>query len=96
MASMANNAFIKSWQHLRKDPKMDGRCISQNELAKRWQVSESTLERWRYEGIGPVFLKLRGKVRYRDSDILAFEAQALQASTRQRSIADHSKASDGV
>ena len=75
---------------------MDGQCISQNELAKRWQVSESTLERWRYEGIGPVFMKLRGKVRYRDSDILAFEAQALQASTRQRSIADHSNACDGV
>lgn len=93
---MANSAFIESWQHLRKDTKMDGRCISQNELAKRWQVSESTLERWRYEGIGPVFMKLRGKVRYRDSDILAFEAQALQASTRQRSIADHSNACDGV
>lgn len=87
---------MESWQHLRKDTKMDGRCISQNELAQRWQVSESTLERWRYEGIGPVFMKLRGKVRYRDSDILAFEAQALQASTRQRSIADHSNACDGV
>ena len=93
---MPNSAFMESWQHLRKDTKMDGRCISQNELAKRWQVSESTMERWRYEGIGPVFLKLRGKVRYRDSDILAFEAQALQASTRQGSFTDHSNASDGV
>lgn len=83
---MANSAFMETWQHLRKDTKMDGQCISQNELAKRWQVSESTLERWRYEGIGPVFMKLRGKVRYRDSDILAFEAQALQTSTRQRSF----------
>jgi hypothetical protein len=93
---MANSAFMESWQHLRKDTKMDGRCISQNELAKRWQVSESTLERWRYEGIGPVFLKLRGKVPYRDSDILAFEAQALQASTRQRSFTDPGNASDVV
>jgi len=33
---------------------MEGRCLSQNELAQRWQISESTLERWRYEGIGPV------------------------------------------
>ena len=93
---MANSAFIESWQHLRKDTKMDGRCISQNELAKRWQVSESTLERWRYEGIGPVFMKLRGKVRYRDSDILAFEAQALQASTRQRSFTEPSHRPDGL
>lgn len=50
---------------------MDGRCISQTELAQRWQLSESTLERWRAEGIGPLFLKLRGQVRYRDTDILA-------------------------
>ena len=51
---------------------MNGRCLSQNELAQRWQISESTLERWRAEGIGPVFLKLRGQVRYRDTDILAY------------------------
>jgi len=63
---------------------MDGRCISQIELAQRWQISESTLERWRSEGIGPVFLKLRGQVRYRDIDILAYEDQALHASTRYR------------
>ena len=48
---------------------MNGRCISQNELAQRWQISESTLERWRSKSIGPVFLKLRGQVRYRDIDI---------------------------
>jgi predicted site-specific integrase-resolvase len=63
---------------------MNGRCISQTELAQRWQLSESTLERWRAEGIGPVFLKLRGQVRYRDIDILAYEDQALHASTRYR------------
>jgi predicted site-specific integrase-resolvase len=70
---------------------MNGRCISQIELAQRWQISESTLERWRAEGIGPVFLKLRGQVRYRDTDILAYEDQALYASTRHRSgaVATH-------
>lgn len=61
---------------------MDGRCISQTELAQRWQLSESILERWRSEGIGPVFMKLRGQVRYCDTDILAHEDQALHASTR--------------
>jgi predicted site-specific integrase-resolvase len=73
---------------------MNGRCISQNELAQRWQISESTLERWRYEGIGPVFLKLRGQVRYRDSDILAFEDQALNASKRYRAAANLSHAAN--
>lgn len=34
---------------------MDGQCISQTELTQRWLLSESTLERWHAEGIGPVF-----------------------------------------
>ncbi len=63
---------------------MDGRCLSQNELAKRWQVSESTLERWRAERIGPSFLKLGGQVRYRLMDIMAFEDQTLQVMTHQK------------
>jgi len=42
--------------------------ISQSQLAERWQLSESTIERWRAEGIGPIFLKLRGQVRYRLED----------------------------
>lgn len=73
---------------------MNGRCISQTELAQRWQLSESTLERWRAEGIGPIFLKLRGQVRYRDIDILAYEDQALHASTRYRAGAAPSHAPD--
>jgi hypothetical protein len=60
---------------------MNRRCISQTELVQRWQLSESTFERWRSEGIDPVFLKLRGQVHYRDTDILAYEDQALHAST---------------
>ena len=68
---MANSAFIEACQLLLKETNMDGLCISQTEMAQRWQLSESTPERWRSEGIGPVFLKLRGQVRYRDTDILA-------------------------
>lgn len=56
--------------------------ISQNQLAERWQLSEATLERWRIEGTGPIFLKLRGQVRYRLEDIRSFEADSLRASTR--------------
>jgi len=57
--------------------------ISQSQLAERWQLSEATLERWRTEGTGPIFLKLRGQVRYRLEDIRAFEADSLRASTSQ-------------
>ena len=39
--------------------------LSQKELAERWRMSEATLERWRSDRIGPVFLKIRGRVLYR-------------------------------
>jgi len=61
---------------------MDGRCMTQTELAKRWQISEATLERWRTEAGGPVFLKLAGQVRYRIRDVEAFEAEVLRDSTK--------------
>jgi predicted site-specific integrase-resolvase len=48
------------------------RHLNQRQLAERWDLSEATLERWRSEGIGPVFLKLQGQVRYRIEDIEAF------------------------
>ena len=70
---------------------MNGLFISQNELAKRWQVSESTLERWRAERIGPSFLKLGGQVRYRLMDIMAFEDQTLQVMAHQKPVLDCSK-----
>ncbi len=61
---------------------MDGRCMTQTELAERWQISEATLERWRTEVGGPVFLKLGAQVRYRVRDVEAFEAEVLRASTK--------------
>ncbi len=57
---------------------MDGRCISQNELAKRWQISEATLERWRSQRKGPQFLRLGGQVRYRLADVEAYELEKLE------------------
>ncbi len=61
---------------------MDGRCMTQTELAERWQISEATLERWRTETGGPVFLKLGAQVRYRVRDVEAFEAEVLRESTK--------------
>jgi len=55
--------------------------MSQSQLAERWRLSESTIERWRTEGKGPVFLKLRGQVRYRYEDIQAFEEKSTRNST---------------
>lgn len=61
---------------------MDRRCMTQAELAERWQISEATLERWRTEAGGPLFLKLGNQVRYRAQDVEAFETGMLRASTK--------------
>lgn len=58
--------------------------MTQGELADRWMLSESTLARWRSEGIGPIYLKLHGQVRYRMQDIQSFETEALRASPGSR------------
>jgi predicted site-specific integrase-resolvase len=58
--------------------------LNQRQLADRWDVSEATLERWRSEGIGPVFLKLQGRVLYRHEDVEAFESDSLRKSTSER------------
>ena len=58
--------------------------LNQRELADRWDVSDATLERWRSEGIGPVYLKLQGHVLYRIEDIEAHEAASLYRSTSER------------
>lgn len=55
--------------------------MNQRQLANRWGVSEACLERWRSEGIGPQFLKLRGRVMYRQVDVEAFEESCLRQST---------------
>ena len=52
--------------------------LGQKQLAERWRMSEATLERWRSDRIGPVFLKIRGRVLYRHIDIEAFEVASLK------------------
>ena len=64
---------------------MATRHLSQIELAARWNISHRTLERWRWLGQGPVYLKLGGRVAYRVEDIEAYEtAQARDAGAAQR------------
>ena len=65
---------------------MSVKHLNQRQLADRWDLSEATLERWRSEGIGPIFLKLQGQVRYRIEDIEAFEVDSLRKSTSEREV----------
>jgi hypothetical protein len=57
------------------------RHLSQQELAARWRISPRSLERWRWSGQGPRYLKLGGRVVYRLEDVQAFEAEQVRGST---------------
>jgi hypothetical protein len=57
---------------------MSVRHLHQADLARRWTVSPRTLERWRWLGQGPRFLKIGGRVAYRLEDIEAFEAAQIR------------------
>lgn len=63
---------------------MSTKHLNQRQLADRWGVSEATMERWRSEGIGPVYLKIQGRVLYRIEDIESYEAGCLRKSTSGR------------
>jgi hypothetical protein len=47
--------------------------LTDAQLAVRWQLSRGTLANQRSQGRGPAYLKLDGRVRYRLSDIEAYE-----------------------
>jgi hypothetical protein len=47
--------------------------ITQRELATRWKVAISTLERYRATDQGPPWAKLGGNIRYALTDILQYE-----------------------
>lgn len=60
---------------------MDLRHLNQVQLARRWNISPRTLERWRWLGQGPQHLKIGGRCVYRLDDIEAYEAQRVRTST---------------
>jgi len=58
--------------------------LNQQQLAKRWDISEGSLERWRSIGIGPQFLKINTRILYRLEDIENYERLSLRTSTSER------------
>lgn len=58
--------------------------FNQIELADRWGISERTLEKWRWLGQGPRFLKIGGRVVYRLGDIEEYEEEQLHTSTARK------------
>jgi hypothetical protein len=61
--------------------------LHQVELARRWKLSPRTLERWRWLGQGPQYLKIGGRIVYRVEDIEAYEADQIRTSTSAIAVA---------
>ncbi len=60
---------------------MSVRHLNQIELAARLNISPRTLERWRWTGEGPRFMKVGGRVVYRLEDVEGYEDSQLRNST---------------
>jgi predicted site-specific integrase-resolvase len=50
-------------------------------LASRWSIAPNTLKQWRWNGRGPLYVKIGGRVLYRLADIEQFEEQKLRQHT---------------
>ena len=77
------HAFVVSQSNWleRKETEMKETHLNQLELAVRWRISHRTLERWRWTGVGPKFLKVGGRVVYRLSDVEEYEQSIIRSST---------------
>ncbi|KXW57122.1 MerR family transcriptional regulator [Ferrovum myxofaciens] len=62
--------------------------LTPRQLATRWHVSEKTLERWRHQGTGPIFLKVVSRVLYPLQHIEALEARRIRLATSRSLPAD--------
>lgn len=57
------------------------RYLRERELANRWLISVNTLQRWRYSGIGPDYVKFAGRVIYPVDAVELYEKLHLQKPT---------------
>jgi predicted DNA-binding transcriptional regulator AlpA len=55
--------------------------LTERDVSDRLHLSMKTLRNWRVRGEGPKFLKIGRLVRYRLSDVLAWEEASLRSST---------------
>ena len=65
---------------------MEVKHLNQEQVARRWNLSPRSLERWRWRRIGPKYLRLGGRVCYRLTDIEDYERQQLRGSGSAKSL----------
>jgi predicted DNA-binding transcriptional regulator AlpA len=55
--------------------------LSERELAQLLNIKSETLRNWRWDGKGPIYIKIGTNVRYRMSDINDFINKRVRTST---------------
>lgn len=65
-------------EHKKSEFKESDVFLTEKQLADRWQVSDKKLQADRWLGVGVSYLKLGRAVRYRLSDVRAYEDQQRQ------------------
>jgi len=65
---------------------LGGYMLKSAEVARRLRVNQSTLSRWRFEGLGPRFIKVGGLYRYPSDLLELWISQATERSTNAGSV----------
>ena len=60
--------------------------LSEKALAKRWGVAPRTLQKWRWRGIGPPYIKIGIAVRYTPENIKKFEEENMHSTTSKTAL----------
>lgn len=71
---------------------MQEKHLSQQQVADRWSVSPRTLEKWRWDKIGPRYLKIGNRVVYRIADIEEYEKSCLRETLQREKAASNQEA----
>ena len=56
--------------------------LNPHQLAQRWGLTYGTLERWRWRGTGPRFMKIGWRIKYRIEDVIAYEEGHMYSATQ--------------
>ena len=70
-------------------------AFTETELARRWNVSIKTLQRWRSEERGPPYIKLSKAVRYPVDEIVTYE-QAIREGMKPLRLSGALKVAAGI
>ncbi|MBP9692995.1 MAG: DNA-binding protein [Alphaproteobacteria bacterium] len=60
---------------------MKEKHLTPKQLSERWNVPLATLSQWRWNGLGPDYMKLGRHIAYRLREIERFEAEKLRRNT---------------